>query len=92
MHEYKFDEIEDAENLGGNTKKTKRKNAAAKIPAIVHIPTQRVIVNLRVEVIQNTRETRKGMKFRNRKQLDELTNIVFTEDTTARRIHIDDIN
>ena len=65
MHEYGFDEIKDNENIGGNTKQTKPQGAASKIPALVHMPTQRVIVNPKVEVIHNTSETGKGTKFLN---------------------------
>ena len=57
MHEYEFNETEDDNNLGGNRKQIKTHNAAAKLPEIVHIPTQRVRVNPKVEVIRNTCDT-----------------------------------
>ena len=62
MHEYKFDEIEDDDNPGGNSKQTKTQDATAKKTAIEHIPTERVIVNQKMEVIPNISETRKGIK------------------------------
>ena len=45
VHEYKFDEIEYDENLGGNTKTIKTQDAAVKQTERIHITTQRVIVN-----------------------------------------------
>ena len=51
VHEYKFDEIEYDENLGGNTKQIKTQDATIKQPEILHFPTQRVRLNKRVDVI-----------------------------------------
>ena len=62
MHEYKFYEIEDDDNLGGNTKQIKTQDKAVKQPSIVHIPKKIVGVNPKVEVIPNISETRKGIK------------------------------
>ena len=39
VHEYKFIEIEDDENIGGNAKQIKKQNETVKQPLILHIPT-----------------------------------------------------
>ena len=49
-------------------------------------------MNPKVEVISNTNETRKGIKFRSGKQLDELPQKIVTGENNARRIHINDLN
>ena len=92
MHEYEFDKIEDDDNLGGNTKQIKAQDPAAKLTAMVYIPTQRVIVNPKVEVIRNTSETQKVMKLLNGKLLYELPNKIVRGDNTARRIHTRGLN
>ena len=73
-------------------KQIKTQDSAVKLPEIVYITTQRVRVNPKVEVIHNTSETRKGMKAWNKKRLYELPKKIMTGNTTARRIHIDDLN
>ena len=49
-------------------------------------------MNSKIELITNTSETRKGIKLKSGKQLDELPNKIVTGDTNIRIIHIDDIN
>ena len=92
MHEYKFDKIEVDENIGGNNKQIKTQDEAVKYPEILHIPTQRVRVNPKVEIIPNTSKTREGIKFRSGKQLYELPNKMMTGDTNTITIHIDNLN
>ena len=92
MHEYKFYGIENDDNPGRNTKQIKTHNTVVKLPEIVHIPTQIVRVNPKVELTPNTSEKCKGMKLWSGKQIDELPKKIVIGDTITRIIHIDDLN
>ena len=59
---------------------------------MVQTPTKILRVNPNVEVIPNTRNTRKGMKLQSGKQLDKIPRKQMTGDTNAKIIHIGDLN
>ena len=63
MHEYDFNENEDDNNLGGNRKQIKTRDVSTKLPAIVHILTQILRVNPKVDIIRNNCKTRKVVEF-----------------------------
>ena len=67
-------------------------DVAAKLIAIVHIPTKTVRLNPKVESTRNTSETGKGTKLRSGKRLDDLPKQNVTGDTNSRRIKIDYFN
>ena len=92
VNEYKFDEIEDDKNLGGNVKQIKTQDAAMKKPTILHIPKQTVIVNPKVEVIPNNIKTRKINKLRSGNLLDDPPKKIVTGDSNIRRIYIGNLN
>ena len=73
-------------------KKNQNKGCNLKKTEIIHIPTQILIENSRIEVIPNTSETWKGIKLWSVKRLDEIPKKIVTGDTNVRRIHIDNLN